>query len=153
MKLSSLTSTMLASSLLLAGLTAQPTFADDGELLRRSVSSAPGQTENPEPEGEHAFTKLMNFYVPSQLANGELVPIEYITFDGTLETTLEVAKPIVNFYIYGPVIGFEDFSQSGFPGHGRRDAYVAVSLDDGATWKRSNVSNSGDDSSKNSCQG
>ena len=30
----------------------------------------------------------------------------------------------------------------GFVGHGKRDAYAAVSLDDGATWKRTNLSQS-----------
>ena len=137
--------TLAISAAVIAGSTAAA-FADDGVLLRRSVSSAPGQTANPEPEGEHAFTKLMNFYVPAQAANDTLKEIVYETVDGETATSL-VAKPIVNFYVYGPVIGFEDFSQSGFPGHGRRDAFVAVSLDDGETWKRQNLSNSGDDSS------
>ena len=143
MKLLPLVTAAVASSLLLVGITAS---ADDGVLLRRSVSSAPGQTEVPEPEGEHAFTKLMNFYVPAQSADGTLKEIVYETVDGATATSL-LAKPIINFYVYGPVIGFEDFSQSGFPGHGRRDAFVAVSLDDGETWKRQNVSDSADKSS------
>jgi len=54
---------------------------------------------------------------------------------------------LINVYVYGPVIGFDDFSQSGFPGHGRRDAFAAVSLDDGATWKRTNLSKSAYESS------
>ena len=126
---------------------AATTYADDGEQLIKQVSSPPGIEESPEPEGEHAYIKMMNFYVPAQEANGELTEIEYIDADGTLRYTLEKAKPLVSFYIYGPVITFDDFSQSGFPGHGRRDAFAAVSLDDGNTWKRTNLSRSADDSS------
>ena len=51
---------------------APPAYADDGERLVRNVSSSPGTTETPEPEGEHAFIKLMNFHVPAQSASGEL---------------------------------------------------------------------------------
>ena len=36
---------------------------------------------------------------------------------------------------------------TGFAGHGKRDAYAAVSLDDGETWKRTNLSKSGNLSS------
>ncbi len=99
-------------------------------------------------EGEHAFIQLMNFRVPAQTASGELLEtIDYITYDGVTELQTTDAKPLINVYVYGPVIGFEDFSQSGFPGHGRREAFAAVSLDDGATWKRTNLSNSADESS------
>jgi hypothetical protein len=125
-----------------------PALADDGPIFRRSVSSPPGITENPEPEGEHAFVKLMNFRVPAQAASGDLTTIDYLTVDGTNDVLgVETAKPLISVYVYGPVIGFDDFSQSGFPGHGRRDAFAAVSLDDGATWKRTNLSNSADKSS------
>ena len=131
----------------LAAGSASTAFADDGEIFRRSISSAPGITENPEPEAEHAFISMMNFRVPSQAANGSLVPIDYINIDGETVQTLETAKPLISVYVYGPVIGFDDFSQSGFPGHGMRDAFGAVSLDDGATWKVTNLSNSADVSS------
>ncbi|MEA2078718.1 MAG: hypothetical protein U9P00_02460, partial [Pseudomonadota bacterium] len=147
MKLQSMTSAMLASSLLLAGLTSGPAFADDGQRLVRSVSSPPGIEENPEPEGEHAFISFMNFHVPAQLAEGTLTEIEYFNIDDALVKTELKAKPLINVYVFGPVIGFEDFSQSGFPGHGRRDAFGAVSLDDGETWKVTNLSNSADKSS------
>jgi hypothetical protein len=135
------------SAALLAGSVASA-FADDGEIFRRQTSSPPGEVMDPEPEGAHAFIKLMNFRVPAQAADGTLLEtIDYITYDG--ETALQTtdAKPLINVFVYGPVIGFEDFSQSGFPGHGKREAYAAVSLDDGATWKRTNLSNSADQSS------
>jgi hypothetical protein len=98
----------------------------------------------------------MNFRVPAQAADGSLVELIYNTIDGAPPTAEEsaaysvpvlTAKPIIGVYVYGPVISFEDFSQSGFPGHGKRDAFAAVSLDDGATWKRTNLSNSADKSS------
>jgi hypothetical protein len=122
-------------------------FADDGEILRRQISSPPGEIQDPEPEGEHAFIKLMNFHVPSQASSGDLLPIEYYNIDDELVKTEEKAKPLISVYVYGPVIGFDDFSQSGFPGHGKRDAFGAVSLDDGETWKVTNLSNSADKSS------
>jgi len=146
MRLHILTSAMLASSMLF-GLTGAPAFADDGERLVRSVSSPPGLEEDPEPEGEHAFVSVMNFHVPSQRADGTVEPIVYNNIDGVLVKTEEKAKPLINVYVYGPVDAFEDFSQSGFPGHGRREAFGAVSLDDGETWKNTNLSNSADSSS------
>jgi hypothetical protein len=122
-------------------------FADDGERIVRNVSSSPGTTENPEPEGEHAFIKLMNFHVPAQLASGELTTIEYNNIDDVLVKEEVIAKPLISVYVYGPVIGFEEPEASGFVGHGRRDAFGAVSLDDGETWKVTNLSNSADKSS------
>ena len=135
---------LLVSSL---ALTSLPLAADDGQRLVRSVSSPPGETQNPEPEGEHAFIKLMNFHVPTQRADGTLEPVEYYNIDDVLVKTEEKAKPLINVYVYGQVIGFDEFSQSGFPGHGLRDAFGAVSLDDGETWKVTNLSNSSDKSS------
>jgi hypothetical protein len=128
---------------LAAGWTAAA-FADDSQILRRQISSPPGITEDPEPEGEHAFISTMGFLVPTQRANGTLEPVEYYNIDDVLVKTEDKAKPLISVYVYGPVIGFDDFSQSGFPGHGRRDAFGAVSLDDGETWKTTNLSNSGD---------
>lgn len=132
---------------LAALLASTPAFADDGERLVRSVSSPPGVTETPEPEGEHAFIKLMNFHVPAQLASGELTEIIYNNIDGDPVKTEVKAKPLINVYVYGPVIGFENPEASGYAGHGRRDAFGAVSLDDGETWKVTNLSNSADKSS------
>ena len=111
------------------------------------MSSAAGISENPQPEGEHAFIKLINFHVPSQSANGDLVPVEYYNVDDTLVKTEVQARPLINVYIYGPAITFDTPETSGYPGHGRRDAFAAVSLDDGETWKRTNLSNSADHSS------
>jgi hypothetical protein len=132
--------TVLATSILVASMAGSMAFADDGERLVRNVSSSEGTVENPEPEGEHAFIKLMNFHVPAQLASGELTTIEYINIDGVLVKEEVIAKPLISAYVYGPVIGFEEPEASGFVGHGRRDAFGAVSLDDGETWKVTNLS-------------
>ncbi len=138
---------LTASTALLAVMTATA-LADDGARLFRTISSAPGQVGSPVPEGEHAFTQFMNFYVPAQASDGTLLEgIDYINADGTTVKTEPNAKPLVSFFIYGPVITFEEPSTSGFPGHGRRDAFAAVSLDDGVTWKRTNLSESADKSS------
>ncbi len=140
--------TVLASSVLLAFMAGSTAYADDGQRLVRSVSSAPGITEDPEPEGEHAFISMMNFHVPSQAASGDLVPVEYFNIDDVLVKTESKAKPLINVYIYGPVVTFDDTHEtSGYQGHGRRDAFAAVSLDDGETWKATNLSNSADQSS------
>jgi len=126
---------------------APPAYADDGERLVRSVSNPLGIDLDPEPEGEHAFIKLMNFHVPAQLANGDLTTIEYFNIDDVLVKEEFIAKPLVNVYVFGPVVGFDNPEASGFAGHGRRDAFAAVSLDDGETWKETNLSNSADQSS------
>jgi len=153
MKLFSLTSTMLASSLLLAGLTGAPAFADDGELIRKKMTPSQG-TAPPVPAGhiaeaDHAFIDMMKFYVPSQAANGTVLPNDYINIDGTTVETHGTAKPLVSVYIYGPSEGFDDV---GFVGHGTREAYGAVSLDDGVTWKASNLSESADLVSSDVCR-
>jgi len=142
---------------LLAGLTAT-VFADDGKMERHPVTSAPGQTADPEPIAEHAFIQYLNFYVPAQKSNDTLLAdvtsedcgetgIPYVNIDLDCVETALYAKPLIAFALYGPVIAFEDFSTSGFQGHGRRDAWASVSLDDGETWKKTNLSKSADDSS------
>ena len=109
--------------------------------LHESVSSAPGVSFDAEPEGEHAYMSIMNFYVPAQAANGELTADRvYTTSTACWLRPKKRPSHCINVYVFGPVITFDDFSQSGFPGHGRRDAFAAVSLDDGATWKKTNLS-------------
>ena len=44
----------LACAALLTGAMTATAFADDGDLFRRQTSSPPGETMDPEPEGEHA---------------------------------------------------------------------------------------------------
>jgi hypothetical protein len=95
------------------------------------------------PVSDHAFTDWMKFYVPSQAASGLIGPIEYLNIDEALVETLEVAKPLINVFIYGP-----DFEVDGTAfGHSFMDTYAAVSLDDGVTFKETNLSESATESS------
>ncbi len=115
-------------------------LADDGKIVRKRMShSATPSVQGYEDEAEHAFIGMMKFYVPSQASDGVVEPIEYFNVDEVLEETREHAKPLIGVYIYGPSEGVDDV---GFVGHGRRDAYGAVSLDDGNTWKKTNLSES-----------
>lgn len=136
---------LLVASLLMLG-TGQA-FADDGELVRKSMSKESGNppVSDHVPEAEHAFTDMMKFYVPAQAANGTVAPIEYKKDDGTTVETRNKVKPLINTYIYGPAEFVDE--AGGFVGHGKREAYAAVSLDDGNTWKSTNLSESADKSS------
>ncbi len=120
--------------------------ADDGAMFRRNISKTPEQ------ETERANLAHMTFYVPAQASTDELTPVEYYDAAGALVDTREYAKPLVAVYIDGlPEEELEDdesiygiLSGAGFGAH---DAYAAHSLDDGTTWKRTNLSNSADLSS------
>lgn len=122
-------------------------LADDGELVRKSMSKENGSASitTHVPEAEHAFTDMMKFYVPAQKSDGTVTPVEYRLSDGTLHETRDKVKPLISTYIYGPA-EFVD-AAGGFVGHGKREAYAAVSLDDGNTWKSTNLSESADKSS------
>lgn len=119
-----------------------PALADDGALFRRDVS------KTPDLHTEHASMKMISQYVPAQTSGGTLLEnIEYIDTEENIVVSLtrSDAKPLIVFYQDGHV----DFppDSGGFGGHGHRDIFGAVSLDDGATWKRTNLSKSGDLSS------
>ena len=142
MKIKALASSMILSSLLLSGTVS---IADDGAKVLKSMSKIGGNPIlDPVPEAEHAFIDTMKFYVQAQASSGEITPIEYVNADGVLLETRDYAKPLVGVYIYGPVVGVEG---TGFVGHGKRDAFAAVSLDDGVTWKSTNLSDTANESS------
>ena len=135
-------------------LLAGATSADDGgngeagkPILKSMSHDAQATVAGHMDEAEHAFIAQMKFYVPSQAANGEVGSYEstsYFTVDGEGEgvaDTRTLAKPLVGVYMYGPMIEVEGV---GFVGHGKRDAYASVSLDDGITWKKTNLSESAD---------
>ena len=131
--------------ILLMALAAGIVYADDGIMFRRNVSKTPDQ------ETERANLNHMSFYVPAQTSARELTTIqyEYITSTITSTFTREYAKPLVAVYIDSlpeeeTTEGLGIMSGAGFGAH---DAYAALSLDDGATWKRTNLSNSADLSS------
>jgi hypothetical protein len=113
--------------------------ADDGQMFRRNVSKTPDQ------ETHKAAMGMMKFYVPAQNSDGTLLDgIEYYDAEGALAETRTHAKPLVSIYI-DDMAGHEELP-SGMVGimggttMGAHDAFAALSLDDGATWKRSNLS-------------
>lgn len=121
--------------------------ADDGEINNKSMSRTINlPIDVPDlgaPEAEHAFTGMMKFYVPAQKADGTVLTdsdgtggVEYDNIDGELVETLPVTKPLVNVFIYGPALHVDGtaFSHSWF------DTYAPVSLDDGVTFKETNLS-------------
>jgi len=150
---------MRQRSLLLCGTAALllassiPGLADDGEntIKRLTGTRVDNQlTVQPDevfgseiPEAEHAFTDMLQFYVPTQRASGLVEPIEYFDVDGNLVETLETAKPLVNVFLYGPAVEVEGTAFL----HSFMDSFAAVSLDDGETWKTTNLSQSADQTS------
>lgn len=94
---------------------------------------------------EHAFVKYLRYYVPAQAADGTATVVEYKDADGTVVKTRDVAKPLISAFMYGPA--YVPDGAGGFVGHGRRDIYAALSLDDGTSWKQYNLSESADKSS------
>lgn len=162
----------LAVAAALAGgtLLAPSAFAAVGDQVNKSMSQTinlpDGVPTTHAPEAEHAFVKYMRFYVPAQTASGELADTDgdgtlgvsyYQIIDqvtGEIEASTEDkeragAKPLISAFMFGPVneldtSGDTEANAGGFAGHGFRDAYGAVSLDDGHTWKQENLSESAD---------
>ncbi|MBA1148527.1 hypothetical protein H0Z60_15870 [Ectothiorhodospiraceae bacterium WFHF3C12] len=148
--------TTLAASALAAGsLMSATAIAQVGEQLSKSMSQNinidPAVLDGAQPEAEHAYIKYLRTYVPAQLSDGTAAPsIEYNDAAGTNVKTRDVAKPMVGVFAYGPVESPEpagDENAEGFGGHGKRDAFAAVSMDDGNTWRTTNLSDSAASSS------
>ena len=148
--------TLIASALALACMTTAS--ADDGEkVLKRMTPNDPQLTVAPEEvgltvaESEHAFIDMMKFYVPAQMASGALDSADNDNVDVGVYNNIEeieveylpVAKPLVSVFIHGPAIGVGELPFA----HSFMDAYAAVSLDDGLTWKTTNLSLSADQTS------
>ncbi len=152
---------LLVLSLVVVGLVQA---ADDGPLFRRNVSRTPETMT-----GASAMS-VMSLYVPAQDPLGEppasedsRVPegeIGYFAGDCTnqdtsgcdLAYTRPEAKPIIVTYNDGiedeelnSLLGINAVNTGA--GFGERDAFAALSLDDGATWKNYNLSGSADRSS------
>lgn len=148
----------MLKALSVAGLLAMsigPVIADDGAAtadgspVLKSISKENNlPVTTPIAGAEHAFVAQMKFYVPAQAASGDTtLPIPYFNADGALVTQAIYAKPLIGVYHYGP---FVEVDGTGFIGHGKRDAYASISLDDGVTWKNTNLSES---ASETSCDG
>jgi hypothetical protein len=137
-----LNKTLIASLLVLltVALVTGLALAEDGIMFRKNVSKTPEQ------ETERANINHMAFYVPAQSSDGTTgVPIEYYDATGALVDTRDYAKPLVAVYIDG--LPHEELAVASGAGWGEHDAYAALSLDDGASWKRTNLSLSADLSS------
>ena len=131
----------------LAVSVATTAVADDGTNVSKTISDKEAVLDGYVDEAEHAFTGMMKFYVPAQAANGTLYTdtaaggLEYFYNDGddVADETRGLAKPLVSVFMDGPAEGVDG---TGFVGHGLRDAFATVSLDDGTTWKETNLSDS-----------
>ncbi len=117
---------------------------DDGQLFLKNLMYTPDKLS------EFANVQMMRFYVPSQNNAGALVPVVYKRPDGGILGTRNMAKPLVAAFNDGtvvdpswtnPVTG-ETFEPA-FAGHGQRDVFSQISLDDGNSWRRGNLSASG----------
>jgi hypothetical protein len=131
-------------------------LAEDGVLFRRNVS------KTPEGETEKAAIYMMDFYVPAQSSSGLVGPVDnYILDDGAETPTLaydarDYAKPLVTVYIDEigvPVLPDDEMGIASGLTLGEFDAFAGVSLDDGTSWKRTNLSRSADLSSFNLANG
>ena len=142
--------TLIASALALACMTTAS--ADDGEKTLKEMTG--GNTDNqltvlPEAIGhnvsdaEHAFIDMMKFYVPSQAASGLLGLVDYNNVDLLDVEDLGFAKPLVSVFIYGPTVPVDDTAFA----HSFMDTFAGISLDDGVTWKTTNLSQTADMSS------
>ncbi len=117
------------------------------KIFRKNVSKMP------ETETTKAKIELLPVYVPARRANGEYVQLEYNSYDDpdaeTPVLTTEIrteCKPLVSVFAE-EVAGCEIPPIYGDEWSLARDVYVAISRDEGNTWKRTNLSRSADRSS------
>lgn len=96
-------------------------------VFRRNISKSP----------EYAVDKpkldIVPVWVPAKTASGNATTVEYKDKDGNLIETRDKVKPLIVTYTEE-----QDNSNKGM--RNASDIITAVSLDDGATWKRFNVS-------------
>ncbi len=133
---------IIMALLVVFSMTASLVAADDGIVFRRNVS------KTPDAETEQAGLYMMDFYVPAQSAAGVVGPVtNYDLVDGTDALDYPdraYAKPLVS--VYNDDIGAPLDAKGGMT-FGHFDGFAGVSLDDGTTWKTTNLSNSSDLSS------
>ncbi|NIV38295.1 MAG: hypothetical protein GWN58_55415, partial [Anaerolineae bacterium] len=140
MKVKTLFAILIVASMLVTSLSFA---ADDGPLFTRNISRTPEQMT-----GASAMSTMW-LYVPAQDTQGEPPDtasgeLEYYAGDCTntdtsgceLIYTRPEAKPLIVTYNDG--VG--DAHLGTGAGFGERDAFAALSLDDGATWKNYNLS-------------
>jgi hypothetical protein len=94
----------------------------NSNMFRKNISRTPDQASS------KSKLDVMGVWGPAMRANGESVTIEYSDAEGNLIRTASQAKPLV--------ITYTDAD----PDTDAHDVWVAVSRDDGNTWKRKNLS-------------
>lgn len=129
-------------------ITSSTSLAEDGALFRRNIS------KTPDAETEKAAIYMMDFYVPAQSSTGLVGPVNnYILNDDAGTVAYEArnyAKPLVTVWIDdlgGAELPEGRVTIQGGITFGHFDAFAGVSLDDGTSWKRTNLSQSADLSS------
>jgi hypothetical protein len=100
-----------------------------GNLVKKNVSKTPAMAS------DKAKMDIMPVYVPAKKADGTDATVVYYNEDGTVKETRTKAKPIVITYL-------DEVEDTG-----ASDVFVAISRDDGDTWKRRNISRTADKSS------
>ncbi len=141
--------------IMLLSMTVGAALAEDNvDIFRRNISKTPDN------ETEKAAIYMMDFYVPAQSSAGVVGPVDnygtYYTTEIDPDTGEEIpveaivyeprdyAKPLISVYIddLHPV----EETKGGIT-FGHFDAFAGVSLDDGTSWKTTNLSRSSDLSS------
>ncbi len=95
---------------------------------------------------DKAKIEVMPVYAPAHRADGELVELTYRDAAGDVESVRKIAKPLVAVYaeeVAGTSVVVHDVDGSTTPVKSR-DVFAAVSMDDGGTWKKTNLSRSAD---------
>jgi hypothetical protein len=118
----------VALALGLAAPVSAPAVADTsgttiGPVFERNISQTPDLATS------KAKIDGLGFYVPARNAAGELVDVEYRDAKGALVETREEARPLISVYT----------DDDADPEKGD-DVWAALSLDDGDTWRQTNLS-------------
>jgi hypothetical protein len=100
-----------------------------GNLMKKNISKTPGM------KSDKAKIEIMPVYVPAKRSDGSPATVVYHDADGNVIEERGVAKPIVVSYLDA----VEDT--------GAMDVFIAISRDDGETWKRRNISKTAEKSS------
>jgi hypothetical protein len=100
-----------------------------GNIMKRNISKTPGM------KSDKAKIEIMPVYVPALTSDGSSTTVTYYDEDGEVIEERGVAKPIVVTYL------------DQVEGTGASDVFIAISRDDGDTWKRRNISRTAEKSS------
>ena len=108
-----------------------------GNLMKKNVSKNPGM------KADKAKLEIMPVYVPATTSDESPTVVTYYDADGEFLEQRDVAKPIIVSYVEEV-----DGTATEVGGKNASDVFVAISRDDGVTWKRRNISKTADKSSK-----